>query len=282
MSGSLHRVVRGSPVKGGAAAVRTYGPKGGFTLIEILVVVAIIALLIAILLPSLRKARVQAQATICGTQLEQIFGGIFMYTQANAELLPHLGYRADRNRMLYAWFTQIAPHVRHQYGIYVCPTDERPEKHAVFVRKGTIRMAAATEPATTLPVTYRGSCDSLDDGKKWTIGAPGYPAAPLYPMPRKLTDFNRPGTAMLMVEGWTPGKTGDACFRFDHLTHLIEPYVKHGPDQPDSVASFGRHNGRSNVLFADGHVGRHTVWDLYNHLPYQQQFTDRLAMRRKR
>jgi prepilin-type processing-associated H-X9-DG protein len=86
---------------------------------------------------------------------------------------------------------------------------------------------------------------------------------------------------MLMVEGWTPGKTGDACFRFDHLTHLIEPHVKHPPSQPDAVASFGRHNGRSNVLFADGHVGRHTVWDLYNHLPYQQQFTDRLAMRRK-
>ena len=55
----------------------------GFTLIELLVVVAIIALLIAILLPSLGKARENANTTICATHLRQIAQSNLMYIDQN-------------------------------------------------------------------------------------------------------------------------------------------------------------------------------------------------------
>jgi prepilin-type N-terminal cleavage/methylation domain-containing protein/prepilin-type processing-associated H-X9-DG protein len=65
---------------------RSSGPtirRGGFTLIELLVVVAIIALLIAILLPSLGKARENANATVCATHLRQIAQANLMYIDQN-------------------------------------------------------------------------------------------------------------------------------------------------------------------------------------------------------
>lgn len=63
-------------------------PRHGFTLIEVLVVVAIIALLITILLPSLTRARYQAQATVCLGNLRQLGIGVIAYANTFNEYIP--------------------------------------------------------------------------------------------------------------------------------------------------------------------------------------------------
>ena len=59
-----------------------------FTLIELLVVISVIALLMAILLPALQKARNQARAAICQTKLKQWGATLALYTQDSQGRLP--------------------------------------------------------------------------------------------------------------------------------------------------------------------------------------------------
>jgi len=71
------------------------GKQKAFTLIELLVVIAIIALLMAILVPSLQRARAQARAVKCQAHLKQWGTHWAMRTDENDGYFPGCGPERD-------------------------------------------------------------------------------------------------------------------------------------------------------------------------------------------
>lgn len=111
----------------------------GFTLIEILVVVAIIGLLTAILVPSLNSARRSAKRTACSSNLHQLGIAIRAYLNDSKDILPFaselpsfppppipLGNNnspfAEPNPPIFL-ADVLAPHLKGDTNVLRCPSD---------------------------------------------------------------------------------------------------------------------------------------------------------------
>lgn len=70
--------------------------KRAFTMIEILMVIAIIALLAALLFPAFARAKKAAKSTVCISNLRQIAQGMLMYMGDNDDYFPWAVDNSDR------------------------------------------------------------------------------------------------------------------------------------------------------------------------------------------
>ncbi len=72
---------------------------GGFSLVELLIVISVISILLGILAPTLSKARAAAKRTICQIRLKQWALAFEAYSSANEGFYPHIDGR-DRTERL--------------------------------------------------------------------------------------------------------------------------------------------------------------------------------------
>jgi prepilin-type N-terminal cleavage/methylation domain-containing protein/prepilin-type processing-associated H-X9-DG protein len=106
----------------------------GFTLVELLVVIGIIALLISILLPSLSKARESSKRLACMSNLRQLGQAMVMYNMANKGNFPRSApYTSITSYDWVSWLPganredgALVPYLGGRFVAkhYICPSDD--------------------------------------------------------------------------------------------------------------------------------------------------------------
>ena len=241
----------------------------GFTLIELIVVIATLALLIAILLPSLQNSRQHAKTVLCGSNIKQLTAGLFMYETENQTFpygfhntlrLPIGGYPGNSalDRKGWWWFNYFSDYSRKNKGLKAalwCPSRRIKDPKFDHVLHGNYGV-------------NRSICKSFDDlqsHRKEFVGTP-----------LSSSDILHPGQTLLVVD------SGYSLISWWHVTDV--PPVLLGSNIEDTAylpgleinkdknlwpgkewdAINGRHPNKTvNVGFADGHISRMKANNLF-------------------
>ncbi|MFH0982089.1 MAG: type II secretion system protein [Planctomycetota bacterium] len=244
--------------------------RSGFTLVELLVVVSIIALLVAMLLPSLTKARKQSQAVVCLSRQQQLGVGMTMYFTEYDVYPPHQLYldtgdaETGEARERVRWYNAMAA---------LLNTDKR-DKHKVQSCPAVYGWKVGRNNSYGYNYKYLGSCRINQDGRN--------PYAPYERFPVKTV--RSPSATIAFADcdgtGWTlehrdefdlqedwknPLRLGNHGYTLDPtFVPLWSDATYSGPPggtmEQETYAwknwrtyLSDRHLGQSAAVFADGH-----------------------------
>jgi len=150
-------------------------PRQGFTLIELMIVIGLIALLAGILLPSFQRARVRANLTTCGENLRNLATAVSMYQTDNAGLLPRenvISNGSSTGGYITSSFTQLRRYVPNAPK---CPLERaRTYSYYYAVYKSAAGRLYWQLLCYTSPSLHRDmGCPGYYP--RWMVNYPGYP-----------------------------------------------------------------------------------------------------------
>ena len=252
----------------------------GFTLIEILVVIAIIALLAAILFPVFARARENARRSSCQSNLKQVGLGVLQYAQDYDEVMVPAWLEGDcsagqgwqptkstgfscnsGSATNFKWMDMIYPYVKSEQ-IFNCPSAPRS------IPRYT-QASSTNYGHYTANLGYRSSGDTKNPPfSYYTAGT----TSGALSVPIKLAQIQAPVTTVLVTETRSVSYSGAAncVFTFgnssgsnvpdfsfreigaDGADRSIRTWIFDG-NNPDGIIG-ERHLETINVLWADGHV----------------------------
>ncbi|HCO95461.1 MAG TPA: hypothetical protein DIU00_16180 [Phycisphaerales bacterium] len=204
----------------------------GFTLIELLVVIAIIAILMAILVPTLNRAKEQGKRAVCLSNLKQMMLAWMMYADDNDDKVVRTRAVNDKTSPDQGW-------VGWQY------LDESKEQQFENIKRGRLFKYIKDVKAYRCPVassyeglrTYCVACvwnNGFNRGRASVYGAQKDQII--------MTRSSVKQPALRMVFADTVGSDQDAMYTVMYNV----PEWRNTPNW--------RHGGGCNFSFADGHV----------------------------
>jgi prepilin-type N-terminal cleavage/methylation domain-containing protein/prepilin-type processing-associated H-X9-DG protein len=125
----------------------------GFTLVELLVVVAIIGILVGLLLPAVQSVRGSARRTHCASNLRQVGFAMGQFCDTHRGRFPFTGHTAggDPNK---SWIYTVAPFMESVDAVRVCPDDKKGAERLSARLTSYVMNAYLTSEPTGHPARY--------------------------------------------------------------------------------------------------------------------------------
>ncbi len=123
--------------------MRTRSQRDGFTLVELLMVIVVIAIMAALLLPAIVGARKKANLVACSSNMHQMS-------------LAWMDYRYEHNDFTVDWLSSLYPDYQSSKKLYICPADKTYDPNEVPPGDGS-------KPQALLDHHDSDAFDSTDD-----------------------------------------------------------------------------------------------------------------------
>jgi prepilin-type N-terminal cleavage/methylation domain-containing protein/prepilin-type processing-associated H-X9-DG protein len=222
----------------------------GFTLIEILVTVAIIAILAAILFPVFARARENARKAACMSNLKQIGLAMMQYTQDYDETYPTAWTTDTPSKIIY-WYQVLDPYVKNKQ-VFICPTAGK-----ILKSDGTVQHGGGygyNMEGTACTVDYVTTTPGIGNGFGYRSGYGNW-CTPSGAGPLRLAEITEPSATIQITDPASNGSANNGYAAVGYSSISSMPVLHGGQVGPfTGGASTPPIEGGGNYLFADGHV----------------------------